>query len=471
MYRVRSSDALMQEVGQGDAYVFRDRDFSPLRAMFAQNKELEQRAEQAKQKRDYELDQQRKYNQKAIFAPFQREHSLNGKKLLELRTQAFGKDIGSPEDKAFNEHVLKLEQNVAKGNDVEKSYFDAMKKAEENPFLNHSQVYSQINDGLYGNDGQSRLSVEDTNPSNFYNPLNDPKNFNGGYAVKKFSDSLPEFANSYIQRIKEAEGDRFNETSIKSKFYKYDNNGRLQVDPKTNQPIINVTPETKQAFFDLDPLVKPWVDLELQKPENKGLTEDQFLQKKLSPYAFEQRNKNVGSLERPRAGSGDDDVKVSVSHDVSRNTMSKLLGDGNEKGVKEGYLPTVITLSGSKMDKPVRYNLKEYVDETTGNLVKEQIGDKEIHFTEIQKRPYNKKTGKFLQGSKEDLDANPEVGYKWVASGRLKKSDDQEPTPIFVELSDVKDKINKAYKIDLDKYTETKDSLELNKKDDPLGIR
>lgn len=471
MIRVRSSDALMQEVGQGDAYVFRDRNFAPLRAMFAQNKEMEQRAELAKQKRNDDLGKQLAYNPKEIFYPYQKEQEQKAKQLLELRGKIYNKGAYDPNDPdvlTFESLKNDMEQSAAKGAQTEKILTDVASKVQKDPFLDYNKAMPQVWDALHDETGTSRLPIRDVNPNKLYDPMNNPENFNSGYAIKQFSDNLPVFANSYIQRQKEEEGERFNETSVKSKFYQYDNNGNLVKD-KSGQPIINITPETKQAFFEIHPLAKPWVEKELQKPENKGLTEDQFLQKKLSPYAFEQRNKNIGGLERPRSGSEDDEVKVSVSRGVTRNTMAKLQAGG--KGVKEGYFDTVLTLSGANMDKPVRYNLKEYVDEDTGELIKDQIGDKEIHFTEIQKRPYNKKTGKFLQGSKEDLDANPDVGYKWVAAGRLKKNDEQDPTPIFVELSDVKDKINKAYKLDLDKYTGTKDSLELNKKDDPLGIR
>jgi hypothetical protein len=471
MRYVKSSDALMQETGQGDAYVFRDRDFSGLRGMIAQNKELEQKREHELSKRNNELANQLNYNQKGIFYPYQKEQENNAKSLLELRGKIYNKgkyDINDPDVQAFEGLKNQMEQNAAKAKQIQDILPDVTNRIQKDPFIDYNKTMPKVWDRLHDETGTSRKSIIEVNPTELYSPLQDPENFNSGYAVKHFADSLPEIANTFIQRQKEAEGDRFNETDVKSKFYQHDQNGRVLRDP-SGQPIITISPETREAFYASHPLARPWVQNELAKPENKGLTEDQFLQKRLSPYAYERRNKNIGSLERPRSGSDDDKVNISVTHDVSRNTMSKLLQGG--KGVKEGYLPTVITLSGSKMDKPVRYNLKEYVDEETGNLIKEQIGDKEIHFTEIQKRPYNKKTGKFLQGNKEDLDANPDVGYKWVASGRLKKSDDQDPTPIFVELSDVKDKINKAYNIDLDKYTESKDSLELKKQNDPLGIR
>lgn len=306
------NNSTIQQAGQGDAYVFSPLDNSGLMNAIYANKADEARREKARADRDAQLADELKYNPKAIFSPYAKEHEAAGLKLIKDRADILKGGIidpSHPKRLAYEKDKNQLEQNVAKGKEVQDLYPQAIGAAKD-PYFHQEKVIAQINDVLHDESGNSRLPIKNVKPTDLYAPLQNPDNLNMNYAAQDFAKKLPEQVKSYITQQRSALGERFDENIVKSKFYKYDQRGD-QIKDKQGNPVINITPEVKAAFYGSHPLIKPRIEAELKKPENQGLTEDDIIAKNISPYAYENKNTNVGGTTKWNT-DGESKNKLSV---------------------------------------------------------------------------------------------------------------------------------------------------------------
>lgn len=365
MYPVRSSEQLLQHTGQGDASVFAPADFTPINHFIAANHADKVFKEKQKAARDAKMSEQRTYNPDATWAPYQQQQDAKFSGTggyLEKKATIDRQGITDP----MHPDVLALAalkneiiQNGGKAKDMQKAYLDAVDVASKDSNIKKDQAISEMNDLIYNEDGSAITPIEKANPRAFQDILNKPEHFNlqsyGGAVAKQ----IPESVRSYLHEERTLGGERVNEDQVKSKFHIYDNNGKLVTDPEGN-PIVNVTPETKQIFNSFDPRAKVAVQYELNKqneeiaaqnalPENKAnqkplVTEEDVIRKYLSPYAYNNINKNVGTLNKPnRPSSGlSDEEKINARHS---SIMGILNGDQAEAGNLVGG-----SIDGRKID-------------------------------------------------------------------------------------------------------------------------
>jgi hypothetical protein len=479
MIRVRSSDALMQERGQGDAYVVSPMDFSAFHNGIAQRNEDESRKAKIQADHDKELKDKLDYNPKSIWNPVSKKHE---EKVLDVlkhsaRLKANPVPYDHPDRIDYETKKAKIEQDINKGAELEKAYIGAHARAKGDDYYHTDKIANEINNITFGEDRKGLRGVDEINLDDYEKPFQNPDNFNMTHAAQKFTKDLPEQVKSYISQQKNEQGERFNENLVKSKFYKYDNSGNQIRDTKGN-PVINITPETKHAFYNSHPLIQPYIAKAMERPENKGKSEDQILQEIVSPYAVHESNKSIGGLSKN--GDGDDDKKITFSRSYDKNRIMtyKDRADGVTK-TEEGNVAEVVTPAGKNMNRVVPLTPTKLYDESTNSEIDKSPGLKNVKIVEFQKRYYEPSTGKFLHGSKDKIEKKyGKHAFKWVAVGDVYDESGKEVVShVFMPYDDISNEIETQYgikKSDIYGKQDSSDPLKIKSekstKSDPLGI-
>jgi hypothetical protein len=311
MYQVRSSDQLLQHQGEGSAYIYHPFDPGVALHMLAANRADKIARERAIADRDEKLDAALKYNPKEIAAPYQQEQQAKYEQLLGQKAKLLQNHIydpSHPERLTYEAMKNEMEQNAQRGKDAMAAYTTTSAAIAKDKYLKQEQAQSAANDLLHDETGTSRLPINQVNPEEFSKVPNQPQHFNLQSYGEDVAKAIPESVRSYLHQERLLGGERINEDIVKSKFHEYDNNGKLIKDQNGN-PVVAVTPETKQIFYNQDPRAKAAVQYELARqnalPENqdKPLTEDDIVRQHLSPYAYSNINRNIGTLNKPNEGS------------------------------------------------------------------------------------------------------------------------------------------------------------------------
>ena len=382
MYRVRSSDELLQHTGQGDAYVFNPLDLSVLNHSIMANKADAAAKQKALADRDAQLAEQLKYNPKAIHAPYQQEQQQKYDNLLKMKAgllQNHVYDPSHPDRIAYENAKNELEQDWQKANDIMGTYKSTSDQIQKDPYLKQEQAQRAANDLLHDDSGVSRKPIREVNPQAIGQVVNDPQHFNLQTYSEDFAKETPENVRSYLHEERLLGGRRTNEDIVKSKFHVYDDDGNLVKDEKGN-PVVNITPESKHLFFNKDPRARAAVDYEVKKqndeisaynslPENKNsqkplVTEDDVLRQYVSPYAYSNVNKNVGTLNKPNEGN--------TSTAYGSNPTSKFVAEPAviQQKSATGLEHNIPGVELSYKDKPIDFQIapKELIDLGGGKI-------------------------------------------------------------------------------------------------------
>jgi hypothetical protein len=376
-------------------------DFSPIQHYLIANHADKLHRQAAIADRDEKLANQLKYNPKEIAAPFQAEQDAKYAGpggLLEQRAKILQNHIydpAHPERQKYDAMVNELEQNSQRGKDAMAAYQNTSAAIQKDPYLKQEQAQSAANDILHDENGTSRLPINQVNPQEFSKVLNDPEHFNlQPYGQATAKEITPD-VRTFLHEERSMGGKRIDENHVKTLFHEYDDNGNLKKDPEGN-PIIAITPATKQVFYNKDPRAKAAVQYEMNKqnqeiaawnqdPENRfnqkqPVTEDHIIKQVLAPYAYHQENKQIGSLQKPSAASGKGAKDIETALGRHESIYKILNGDkieiSNLSGAK--YLGhRVEGIEVSKKPVEIQIHTKDSVNPETGK-VKKGIDKKEF---------------------------------------------------------------------------------------------
>lgn len=390
MIPVSSSDQLLQHTGQGDAGVLTPINFGPLQHALMMGHADKLVREKAIADRDAKLADQLKYNPKEIAAPYQAEQQAKYEQLLNQRANILRNhyyDPAHPERQKYDAMINEMEQNAQRGKDAMASYGNVSSAIKADKYLKQEQAQSTVNDLLHDENGTSRLPINQVNPQQFQNVLNDPQHFNGDAYASDVQKLIPEQLKQHLETQKLYGGQRENEAVTKGKFINYDpETGEALKNPDGSYQIA-ITPETKHVFYNHDPRAKRWVENEVEKhnndPANKDnqITEDQVIQKVLSPYAYANTLKKTGTLVRPYQSSTSGQTKVEDASKRYQSVRAMIAGDQTELGNLGGatYLGhRVENIDVSRKPVEIIVHTKDTKNPETGE-VKKGVDKKEYH--------------------------------------------------------------------------------------------
>jgi hypothetical protein len=451
----QATSALPQTIGQ--ATIFQDRKPTALDQLAAAQKYKADQAIKQKAARDKEVADKLKYAPDAIWHPFTQEHEAGVNDILnhqaQLSTSGEPLDYNNPNFQEFQKKKFDLQQNVSKAEDIKKNYYEIINN--KNPYTNQNVVFSKLNDYVIGQPGGRKKTSEIDVPE-MYNTLRDPETLATTEMTQDFVKSIPEKVNQIVKtrgiNVGADQGVYFDEVKEASKFYSKGPDGKLQ---------INITPETKEIFKGMDPRVEGYIQMQLQKPENKNKSEDDIIKEMISPFAYTNNTVNrSGITKESKDGNGSDkDLSVTSTFDQERNV--NLSQDEENPDVRAAWVPHEMRLDGKKMDKPILLNSKRYLDEETNKVIDKQIGEKPVKITRMQLRPvaakdypeHKIKKGQIIQTTKENNFKSPiEKEYRWFVAGTYDEGDGDEKVSkkILIPYDDAKTDLKAAYGIDLD---------------------
>jgi hypothetical protein len=458
MYRFseQATSALPNTIG--NAGIFRDSKPSPMNYLLQAKKYKDAQLQKEKAARDKKLDELYKYNPKAIFHPYEKQHESDYMGLLDEQTKLLmgGIDRTDPRWHEVERKKLGMEQNVYKGETIKKNISDAYAAAGRDPYTHKETALRFINDQFINEDGTYKR-IEEVDPERIRDAANAPSALNTAKLTQDFVKTIPEKASQIVQQRAIAVGNTpgvyFNEIQEKSKFYQKDADGKLR---------INITPETKELFKQMDARVVPYIQEQLQKPENKGKTEDDIIRDLISPYAYVNRKVDASGItkEAKKGGSGDDDITVTDRFDV--DDTFNLLNKGRDasKRVTASYSPHERRLGGKKADKPIYLTSTNFVDPQTNDWITDKNGDKivgeqKVTINRLRLLPFDKETGQVLISDRETIKkAINNVVWKWTASGVLHTKDKDgknvEKPVMLPNIDEIKTDLKEKLGVDMD---------------------
>jgi hypothetical protein len=458
MYRFseQATSALPNTIG--NAGIFKDSQPSPMSHLLQAKKYKAAQLQKEKAARDKKLDELYKYNPKAIFHPYEKQHESDYMGLLDEQTKLImgGIDRTDPRWHEVERKKLGMEQNVYKGETIKKNIADAYAVAGRDPYTHKETALRFINDQFINEDGTYKR-IEEVDPEKIRDAANAPSALNTAKLTQDFVKTIPEKASQIVQQrainVGNTPGVYFNEIQEKSKFYSQDSDGKLR---------INITPETKELFKQMDARVEPYIQEQLQKPENKGKSEDDIIRDLISPYAYVNRKVDASGItkEAKKGGSGDDEpVTLTHLYDTEQNFNLNKKGKDSSKTVSISYSPHEIRIGGKKADTPIYVNAQKLIDPNTNSYFTDSngdhlVGDRKVIVNRIRLLPFDEDTGQMLIAKKDIIKkAKNKIIYKWVDDGvMLDKGDDGKniERPVMMMHDEVKVDLKEKRGIDLD---------------------
>jgi hypothetical protein len=476
---VRSSDALMQNTGEGDAHVFSPFDNSGIMNAIIANKNEAARKKQleaeAKENKQKELFEYYKYKGPEILD----QHYVPS---IQNKTKEYLDDVSSTYLKggANEEDRARLAQ---KRNEIEYSSqkFNALKKRLDEDVINiqkYPDYYNKedmIKDriGKYHPDPDERgnVDVSGVDPDKM---MTDPSSF---IKEPELYKSLTKDIQKSIESGEWKSGEDIRGKESGSIFWKPEVDKRGNA---TGRRVPGVSDETVNFYMEHPDVMmsanrevsskikndaeilknlgdqRPIEEIEADLSKDKEVLLKDHIRKQLE-------NVNEVSVKRTlqagAGGNGDDDnvAKVTWSFDQDRNVNTQQTGETNSK-IVPGWVPQVGSLYDDK-DKKFRVDAPSLINVTTNKWIKEP-GSKELYGVELQLRPYKSKSKQPIIVNKKDNIVNedgslkdPDMEFEWFISGTYKKKNavgKEEEVHVLIPYKDVKPQMKSVYGIDLD---------------------
>lgn len=337
---------LPYQQGMGEAYIFPKADLSGMRRLTDQ---MERRGnallEDQRKEQEHRQRQIRDIMDKNYDLGQQRDIAVIGAETQKMRdyvTEQLGSGnrnvlrAGTPEWSEYK----KMEDNIinaAKNSTAE--YQNVAKaiqqiKSSSDPYLDKEKAIAQVLDYYYGQDGKKTIFSE--NYGTMPNWMDGA--FHSGRWVEDFVKDLPEVVSSTISNTPTADGNYIDTTEATGKFFEQNSDGSIAL--KDGKPIIKVN-ENTVALALQDERWKRYIEDELKREENKGLTPEQLTIQKLSPHSYmnitRERKKGFSKDQPHKGGAASRKKEVYARQEFIERTQKNIESQPNS--LKGGTLP------------------------------------------------------------------------------------------------------------------------------------
>lgn len=448
------SGLLLQQAGQGDAYILPGMDMSGLAHVgrMKQAQELAKQKLEAEQRaiRDKRIDEMMRWTPEQAWYPHQQQVDNYVNDVYGQMTQMEASGDMSPQARAeLNRRKQVAASASAKSQSLQKQYPQWRQQINEaDKYTDKAYLNSRLNDYVFGQDGNADVNNVDFDAINNTVSGRDVNAFKVDDYAADFAKDLPFMVDQSITTTYQA-GTPFAEiNSYKSKFVKTNADGSVARDSQ-GRPIINVTDETMNLAKQ-DPRMAEWLAV---KAQETGKSEKELFTGLMSPYATIENKATLQKGFKPSGGrgSGEADKEMVWSYDQEYRTNA---GDKSSPDWRTGVHPVEVRMTGKKLDKKILVNSPYIYDEHTNSSLsnKEMVGDRSMKVTRVALVPRDVKTGKWVVGDQATVASNPDYTWEWVAYGELSYKDRQNKEhtkAVFVPYNTVNNDIQSAYDLNL----------------------
>ncbi len=444
-------------------------DWSPFQNALRENKNRTAKEEEERQKalqeKANQAAEEAKYNPGNI-NDIKYNDSLNkiGQEVLEYSANGYktGK-IGTAEH-IYGMGQLKNKAQLVKGKGdaALATMAEAYKNADQLPsYVDKTKLNKQIYDAGHPTKKNGDIHWDAINPekiasipSDYYHAINTADMYKS--KIKDLGEKVHSTENMFgvtDPNDGTALGQMIRSDSVKAKFFKpiMDNKGNVQ------KWVPGVTDEAAGFMLDNDPEVKGeakyqldnYINAETTARINAGDTRDtrdirevhndveknidarawmrdhvKLNMERLNETSTDKSYKQGFKFRNPNEGKDEEDFKATKVTDQKRNLN---VGNGTED-IRTTDVPEEYRFSGKKLDQPVSINSSKIYDENTNKSItgQESIGDKKLYPTRTFQIGYDTKTGKYIQGSIDDVKKNPNAVIKWMIGGTMDAKEEYE---------------------------------------------